>query len=299
VAPSLIADLFPASRRGNAMGLYNLVMPLGAAVGFGVGGAVGAHFGWRAAFLVAGLPGLALAFAYLLLPEPQRGATDGDAPVSPALSPRATLQQLLRNRDFVLNTAGQILLTFTVGGLANWMPSFLVRTLGMTPGAAGTSFGVLTASAGVLGTIAGHRSGEWARKRTARGYFWVAGVSLLVAAPCVLLMASAPGTVGTLVATFLALFFVLFNSAPLFTALVNGVPASLRASAVAFNLLAIHVLGDALSPPLVGMVSDATGSLAIAVAACALPLVGGGLLLLGAARAPQPGPTAAVDVNCA
>lgn len=287
VAPSLIADLFPEARRGRAMGLYNLVMPLGAAVGFGAGGLIGAHWSWRAAFLVAGAPGLLLALAFLALPEPARGAQDAGAPAGPVLSPRATVAFLLRDRDFVLNTCGQILLTFTVGGLANWMPSFFVRALHLSQGQAGLRFGLLTASAGILGTVAGTIAGEWARARHLRGYFWVSGVSLLVAAPCVLAMASAPGTPATMIATFLALFFVLFNGAPLFTALVNGVPASMRASAVALNLLAIHVLGDALSPPLVGALSDASGSLGLAVAACALPLVGGGLVLLRAARAPQ------------
>ena len=78
---------------------------------------------------------------------------------------------------------------------------------------------------------------------------------------------------------------MLFNLAPLYAALVNAVPPQLRSSAVALLLLFTHVLGDALSPPLIGALSDATGSLALAVGANAVPLLLGGLvLLLGAKR---------------
>lgn len=286
VAPSLLADLYPVEQRGKALGLYNLVMPLGAAMGFALGGALGAAFSWRAAFLVSGVPGVLLAAMYLALPEPQRGIHDAADQRGSALGPVATLAALSRNRDFLINTGGQVLLTFTIGGLANWMPSFYARALGMGQAQAGTWFGALTAAAGILGTIAGTAAGEWAQRRHARGYFWVSGASLLASAPVVLLLSRAPGVAGTLAVTFAALFLVLFNGAPLYTALVNGVPASLRASAVAANLLAIHVLGDAISPPMLGALSDASGSLSVSVAACALPLALGGAVLLWGARTP-------------
>ena len=98
------------------------------------------------------------------------------------------------------------------------------------------------------------------------------------------------------VATFGALFLSLFNAAPLYTAMVNGVPARLRASAVACNLLVRPELGDALSSTVIGHISDATGSLALAVATCALPLLlGGAVLLWGAFGSRAPAPVAAVE----
>jgi len=288
VAPSLIADLYPESSRGKAMGGYNAVMPLGAALGFAVGGTIGALYSWRAAFLVAGVPGLALAAAFLFLPEPERGRFDAAEVKRSALGPRATLAALVRNRDFVINTAGQVLFTFTIGGLANWMPSFLVRSVGLGQAQAGQDFGILLATAGILGTIAGTAAGEWAQRRHPRGYFRISGWSLLAAAPCIALLATAPGVKATLCITFVALFLVFCNGAPLYTALMNCVPPGLRSSTVAFNLLAIHLLGDAISPPIVGAISDASGSLALAVGLCAVPvLLAGAVLLRGARIAPE------------
>lgn len=285
VAPSLISDLFSRDWRGKALGLFYSVMPLGAAAGFGIGATVGASHGWRAAFFVAGLPGLALALASLFLREPPRGCHDEESLRGKRTSVRETAAALLGNRSFLINTAGTTLMTFAVGGLANWMPSFLSRELGVPPAEAGQSFGVLTAAAGITGTLAGTFGGEFASRRHPQGYFVLSGVGLLAAVPCLLFAAAKPGMTLTFAAAFLALFFILLNTGPLNTALMNAVPATMRSSAAAANILAIHLLGDAISPPIVGALSDATGSLSLAVAANALPLLAGGVALLWGARA--------------
>jgi predicted MFS family arabinose efflux permease len=280
VAPGLIADLFPADWRNRAMGVFNVVIPLGAAAGFGIGATVGQHYGWRTAFFVAGVPGLMLAVMALFLTEPERGAHDAPEQRGHALPGLESFKALFRNRAFLVNTSGQVLMTFTVGGLANWMPSFLTRYTGLSTGDAGIYFGVVTAVAGLLGTIAGTLTGEWAQRRSKRGYLLASGASLMLAAPFILIIASAPGLWGTLGAAFGALFFVLFTTAPLYTALLNAVPATMRSSAVAANILAIHILGDAISPPIIGAISDTTHSLAMAVGTNAIPVLLGGFVLL-------------------
>ncbi|MBV1857253.1 MAG: MFS transporter, partial [Nannocystaceae bacterium] len=86
VAPAIIADLFKPSKRGRKLSIFYLAIPMGSALGYLVGGAVGEAYGWRAAFLVAGAPGLLFAVVAFFLPHPERGAMDeGETVVAPPL----------------------------------------------------------------------------------------------------------------------------------------------------------------------------------------------------------------------
>src|SRR5450631_4597957 len=76
IAPSLLADYFPANRRGRIMAVFFCAIPIGSALGYIVGGLIDAHYGWRSAFFVAGTPGLVLAALCFLLPDPPRGSQD-------------------------------------------------------------------------------------------------------------------------------------------------------------------------------------------------------------------------------
>ncbi|MGI5865189.1 MAG: spinster family MFS transporter [Myxococcales bacterium] len=287
-SPSLIADLFDKGWRGKAVGIFYVAIPVGSALGFAAGGMIGAAWGWRSAFFVAGVPGLVLALVALLLREPERGAHDEASDAKAELpSPREIAGLLRGNRGWLVATIGQTLMTFAVGGLASWMPSFLVRFAGLSQGEAGLFFGAITAVAGLLGTIAGTLAGEWATRRRPDGYLLVSGVSLAAAAPLLLAVAAHPGRGATLALTFAALFLVMLNTGPLNTAIINSVPARIRASAMATTIFVIHLFGDAISPTLVGMVSDWSKSLAVAVAACALPLFLGGLVLTFGGRPPS------------
>jgi hypothetical protein len=172
------------------------------------------------------------------------------------------------------------LMTFSVGGMAGWMPSFLTRFGGLAPAHAGLFFGAITAAAGLLGTLCGTWLGERAVRRHPHGYQIVSGIGLAAASPTLLLVTAHLGPVVTLSASFVALFLATLNTGPLNTALVSSVPAAMRASAVSVNILVIHLLGDAVSPALIGALSDASGSLAVALACNAIPLAAGGAILL-------------------
>src|SRR6202020_2836883 len=79
IAPSLLSDYFPVRQRGRVMAIFFCAIPVGSALGYVVGGLVDKHYGWRAAFFVAGIPGLVLAALCLLLRDPPRGVQDADA----------------------------------------------------------------------------------------------------------------------------------------------------------------------------------------------------------------------------
>ncbi len=277
VAPAMIADLYAPDRRGRMLARFYLAIPAGSALGYLLGGFVGARLGWRAAFFVAAAPGLVLAAVCLGLPEPVRGARDGvDGAARGTLAPVATVRRLLATPAWVVNTTGTTLMTFAMGGLAFWMPTFLQRVHGMGLDAANLAFGAVTVVAGLAGTLLGGWLGDRAQARRAGGYLAVSGWGLLLGAPFAVALVLAPEPGLALAAGFVAELLLFLNTGPLNAAMVACVPAGLRASAFAVQILIIHALGDALSPTLMGWVSAHAG-LAWAVGGTAVPVAVGGV----------------------
>ncbi|MEM6995928.1 MAG: MFS transporter [Myxococcota bacterium] len=285
VAPAVIADLFGAKERGRKLAWFYLAIPLGSAMGYLVGGAVGQAWGWRAAFFVAGAPGLVMAVVIAMLPEPRRGASD-DEPTAPAepLPVVAAVRRVWRSPAWRINVIGTTLMTFAMGGIAFWMPTYLVRAHQMSLAEANTTFGAVTVVAGLTGTLLGGRLGDRAFARRPGGYFTVSGWGLLLGAPFAALMPMMPTTTLVFVCAFFAEVLLFLNTGPLNAALVACVPSQLRARAVAINVFFIHALGDAISPPLIGVVSTRS-ALGFAVGLTAVPIAAAGLSLLYGARA--------------
>jgi MFS family permease len=150
--------------------------------------------------------------------------------------------------------------------------------------------------AGLIGTLVGGQLGDRAQARDAGGYFAVSGWGLLLGAPFVLACAWLGWLWAVLAAAFVAELFLFLNTGPLNAALVSCVPPALRASAVAVNVFLIHALGDAISPPLMGLISDHVGpllagaesgervGLRVAVSITAIPVAVAGLWLIRGAR---------------
>jgi predicted MFS family arabinose efflux permease len=288
VAPTVIADLFRPGERSRRLAYFYLATPMGSALGYLVGGAVGDAYGWRAAFFVAGGPGLVLALVALLLPEPTRGAMDDEADAGASASAQPSMSEavrrLLRSPAWRIDTAGTTLMTFALGGLAAWMPTYLKRAHGLDLAEAGMGFGAVTVVGGLIGTLLGGWLGDRAQARGAGGYFRVSGMGLLLGAPFTVAMVLMPSAGAVFAVAFVAELLLFLNTGPLNAALVGCVPASMRARAVAVNVFCIHALGDAISPPLMGLVSD-HWHLGIAVGAMAVPIaLGGAILLYGARR---------------
>lgn len=282
VAPAIIADLFKPSTRGRKLSIFYLAIPLGSALGYLVGGAVGAAHGWRAAFFVAGAPGLVFAVVAFFLPHPQRGTMDeGETAVAPPLL--EGIKHVFRTPAWRINTVGMTLMTFSMGGIAFWMPTYLIREQGMDAATGNLVFGGITVVAGLLATIIGGTLGDRAFAKRQGGYFSVSGMGLLLGAPFALAMPLMPNTTAVFVCVFFAEFLLFLNTGPLNAALVACVPATLRARSMAINVFFIHMLGDALSPTLIGEISEVQG-LSFAVALTSIPIALGGLVLLRGAR---------------
>ena len=292
IAPSIIADLYSKDLRSRKLAYFYLATPVGSALGYILGGYIGEFYGWRAVFLVGGLPGLLFALMAFLMVEPRRGQNDEEVLPAVGLSLPATLKRLLWTPAWRINTIGLALMTFTIGGLALWMPAYLERVHGMSSGEAGTIFGGITVLAGVIGTLVGGRLGDRMQARSAGGYFRLSGIGLLCSSPFIVLMTTLDSLPAIFVVVFIAELFLFLNTGPLNAALIGSVPVQMRGAAFAVNVLCIHAFGDALSSVLLGVVSDAatpvlgsaSAGLSLAVAVTAIPVAIGGILLLRGGR---------------
>jgi MFS transporter, Spinster family, sphingosine-1-phosphate transporter len=293
IAPALLADYFPLAARGRVYAVFNMAIPVGAALGYVLGGLIGLHLGWRAAFLVCGAPGVLLAAAVLRLREPIRGAHDPAplaprpaTPAPPAGAPGALAVYLglLRRGAYLLPVLGYAAYTFALGGLGFWMPVFLERVRGVPAQEATTGFGAIVVVTGFLGTLAGGWLGDYCRRRAAQGYLWFAGAVTLAAAPLALCALTTRAPTLYYTAVVLAELLLFMSSGPINAAIANSVSALERASAMALTVFVIHLLGDVPSPPLIGYLAD-VASLGRAVLVVPVCVAIGGIVWLIAAQA--------------
>ena len=186
IAPSLLSDYYPARQRGRVMAIFFCAIPVGSALGFIVGGLVDKHYGWRAAFFVAGVPGLLLAALCLLLRDPPRGVQDAGGAVGGRVTRAglggrhvrkdtwATYGRLMRNRPYVLTVLGYAAYTFAVGGLAFWMPAFLERVRGIPRSEATVELRqAIVVITGFIGTFVGGWLGDYCAKYSRQAYLWL------------------------------------------------------------------------------------------------------------------------------
>ena len=251
ISPTLVADLFPEQKRGRIMGVFYLAIPVGTALGYIIGGNLGPRFGWRSPFYVASIPGFVLALLLLFIPEPERGMHDS----LPETPERSTIPGLARNPAFWTATLGMATMTFALGGLSVWMPTFLSRVRGYPLARANLIFGGITAFDGTVASLAGGWLGDRLLRRTKSGYYLVSAASMAMGVPVMIVALYTTGST-MLPGILLAEFLLLLNTAPLNAALINSVGAHIRATAIAVNIFMIHLLGDALSPWLIGKISD-------------------------------------------
>jgi MFS family permease len=150
-------------------------------------------------------------------------------------------------------------MTFAMGGLAQWLPSFLHRVHSLDVAKASTLFGAVTVLAGIIGTMTGGWLGDRWQKKSSSGYLLVSGWGFLIGTPFAVWAILSPTLTGCMSAIFIAEFFLFLNTGPLNTVIINVTDSSIRAMAFAVNIFFIHALGDAISPAILGWLSDRWG----------------------------------------
>ena len=304
-APALLADFYPEADRNRVLTIFYTAIPVGAALGYLIAEVVGARFGWRMPFYVSAAPGFLIAvLIFFWMREPRRGASDTgvnrlldeaiDAEIGEIRNPMLRLldaiktvwRSLGRNPPYLYATLGMAAITFSLGGISAWMPSFLQRS-GFSPNTVGVTLGAITAGAGLGGTAFGGWLAQMWLRTNHRALYLVSAWSALLTVPFGVLCFFGPRAT-MLPALGIAMFCIFLGTGPLNAAIVNAVPAAVRATAIAMELFLIHALGDTPSPRLIGMVSDrstlATG-LGLTLVTMVIATV---LLFLGARTVPRP-----------
>jgi predicted MFS family arabinose efflux permease len=285
-APAVLSDFFPARDRNRILSIFYLAIPVGAALGYLVGGQLGEHYGWRTPFFVGAIPGLLIAGAYALFAtEPERGSSDAEPkPVrKPTTGEMVTrFLGLFRNPGYLCATLGMAMMVFAMGGISTWMPTFLNRFAGMSVSKAGTILGAITVVDGLAGTaIGGWLAQRWLRHNH-HALYLLSAWSMILTLPLagVVFFGPAKWSIPALAG---AEFFLFLNTGPLNAAIVNSVGAGVRASAIALNLFLIHFLGDTFSPQIIGAISG-LANLRIGLGLTLVTLIVSGMLLFFGAR---------------
>jgi MFS family permease len=287
IAPALLADYFPLRTRGRVFAVFYMAIPVGSALGYVLGGLIDHWYGWRAAFFVAGIPGLALAAWVLRLPDPPRGVQEqADVAAVVPLPLRTVYGKLLRQAAYVVTVLGYAAYTFALGGLAAWMPTFLERVRGVPESEATTLFGAIVVLTGFFGTFAGGWLGDFWLRYSRQAYLTMSGIATVLAVPFVAIALTAPAPSTYYPAIVAAELLLFMSTGPINSAIINLVAPGERATAIALSVFTIHILGDAISPPLIGLLSDRS-SLGNAFLVVPVATAVSGILWLAAARIAQ------------
>ncbi len=251
-APAVLSDYYPEDQRNRVLTIFNIALFVGAALGYLVGGTVGEHYGWRRSFIVSAIPGTLIAILIaFLMKEPERGASQNEK----ARLEKGTVSSLLKNKAYLSSILGYAAVTFSLGGISWWMPSFLQRVEGRSESSAAYLMGVITLCGGLGGTITGGVIAQRWSRTNSKALYLVPAISSALAVPPALLCFFGPHSL-TLVGLACAVFFISLGTGPVNAATLNAVRPEIRATAMAGQLFMIHALGDAISPPIIGAVSD-------------------------------------------
>jgi predicted MFS family arabinose efflux permease len=260
VAPaySLIADYFPPGQRARALGIYAFGIPIGSATGIVFGGLIASLIDWRYAFFIVGLAGLALAPVFkLTVAEPRRGQYDRAQHKPGAVGFGQSFNALARKRSFWLMALGASFSSMIGYGIFFWVPSFLVRSYGLSLLDASLFYGAVLLVGGLAGTWAGGWLGDRLGNRSRGWYAGVPAVAFFATLPFYVLAILSPnlsaGFVLFLVPTALGLAWL----GPVTSAIQHLVRPDMRATASAVFLFIINLVGIGVGTWAIGALSDA------------------------------------------
>ncbi|MDH3645736.1 MAG: MFS transporter [Gammaproteobacteria bacterium] len=263
VAPaySLVSDYFPPEQRGRALSVYSFGIPIGSALGIVFGGVIASLVDWRYAFFAVGLAGIAIAPIFrLTVREPRRGQFDSSSAEIAPVSLKTIVQQLSRKPSFWTMCLGGAFTSMIGYGLFFWLPSFFVRSYGMSLLDASLFFGAIVLIGGLAGIWIGGALADRYGQRNRSAYALIPAIALLSTLPFYVVGVLSPSLVLTffvlLVPTALGLVWL----APVIAAIQHMVQPNMRATASAVFLFINNLVGIGAGTVLFGALSDALES---------------------------------------
>lgn len=256
-ATSMIADLYPPSQRATALGVYTLGIGLGILAGFPLGGYVYELHGWRAAFFVAGAPGLVLALiVWLTVREPQRGQSEARIDTArPTIGQTFTF--MLSQPAFLWLLAGCMLICVSANAFLAWTSPLLIRTYNAGVGEVSLALGLLVGGLGGLGAVLIGMVCDRLSKRDLRWRPWIILACAIAALPFAWGFLNAGSIQNAYLFNIVPSFVGLIYASVAYTAAQELVGVKMRATASAFTLFCLTLLGIGGGPTLVGFLSSA------------------------------------------
>lgn len=256
-AHSLISDMVPKERRASALGFYALGIPIGTVLGMIIGGQLVDILGWRHAFMIVGLPGVAMAVVvWLVLREPRHAATIAQAGHAQPLPTFAAIRAILSSRALVLLLVAASAAAFLSYGKVTWATIFFQRTHGLTPGQVGLWFGIVNGAGSILGTWMSGRIADRYGAVKRQHVLTAAALGMLLVAPTAIWGYSTADWRVAMAILFLPAFFGSLYYGPTYSSVQGLVAPQARALASAVLLFFQNLIGLGLGPLLFGMLSD-------------------------------------------
>ena len=256
-AHSMLADYFPTENRATALGIYSLGIPFGLLFGFIAGGWLNEFFGWRVAFFIVGVPGLLLAILVrFTLREPPRGMAEGRVADEEQPTIMETFRFLWSKRSFRHMAVGGGLTAFVGYGVITWVPSFLIRSYGMSTGDVGTYLGLILGIPGGIGIALGGYLADRYGARDTRWYLWIVSVALIASTPLFFGVYLSSTAFASLMFLILPILLGNFYQATTFSQTQGLVSLRMRSVAAAVLLFILNMIGLGAGPQAVGILSD-------------------------------------------
>lgn len=256
-ATSLIGDYFPATKRAKAMSIFMLGLPIGLALSFAVSGAVAKNYGWRAAFLVAGIPGLICVFAALFIKEPRRGAVE-IIEVGTRKREGSAFKLVLSSPTMVWLILSGALHNFNMYALGGFITPYLMRHHNLDIANANYVATIVYGLLGAPGLLLAGFIGDWAKRRRADGALLVAAFAILISIPFFFFAIGRPGgeTVGFSILIGVSSALMYFYYSIVYSTISDVTEPAMRGTAMAIYFLAMYLLGASLGPFIIGIISD-------------------------------------------
>jgi MFS family permease len=288
---SMISDLFPRNKRSTAMSIYQLGPVIGGFLGSFIGGWVNQYYGWHDAFLVAGIPGLLVAFVFrFTVKEPTRGGSEQQKVYTGQQRLGETMRFMAGQKCYMLLLAGFCLTTYTQFGFGTWTAVFLGRIQHLNTAQIGTYAGTLRGIAGLTGTLAGGYLSDWAGRKSVRWRIYVSAIASILTAPAVLIFLFAPTLPVCLIGFTAAMMLSPVHVGPLVGVSHSVVKVGMRAFATSVIYLISELVGLGLGPLFIGAFNDhyahrlGVGVIRYSMATAAVTTLLGGLLFFVAAQ---------------
>lgn len=254
---SMIADYYPPAQRSTVMSVLAMGANMGMFIGLIIGGFVSHAYGWRAAFLVVGLPGLILAvLVQMFLKEPQRGLSEGRVAKGDVPPLGQSLGYMWRNRAMRHLIAGSTITGVVTYGLSQWQPAFFMRVHEMPASKVGLTLGLLFGVVGGAGALCGGWLTDKLQNRREAWGIWMIAAVMVVMVPLHVSAFRAQSTAVSLALFMLPVFASSFYLGPSL-ALVQGLaPLRMRSISAAVKMLCMNLIGLGIGPTVVGVLSD-------------------------------------------